>query len=107
MEINYKKYTYRVQWSEEDEVHLAYCLEFPSLIAHGNTPESALKEIEKVVFETLKWMNEEKELIPEPFGIKNYRGHLTLRTSKEKHRELAIKAAEEGISINQYILSKV
>ena len=44
-----EKYTYRVEWSEEDKLHIARCLEFPSLVAHGNTVEGASKEIEKVV----------------------------------------------------------
>ena len=48
------KYTYRVEWSEEDETHIAKCLEFPSLMAHGNTSIEALNEIEKVVTEAIE-----------------------------------------------------
>jgi len=44
-----EKYTYRVEWSEEDKTHIARCLEFPSLMAHGDTIEGALKEIKEVV----------------------------------------------------------
>jgi len=44
-----EKYTYRLEWSEEDKLHLARCLKFPSLIAHGSTVKGALVEIEKVV----------------------------------------------------------
>ncbi|MDR2705540.1 MAG: hypothetical protein LBC02_07150 [Planctomycetaceae bacterium] len=62
------KYTYRVEWSEEDKVHIARCLEFPSLMAHGNTAGSALLEIEKVVAESIKWMEEEKELLKISFA---------------------------------------
>jgi predicted RNase H-like HicB family nuclease len=46
-----EKYTYRVEWSEEDKLHIGRCLEFPSLAAHGSTIEGAVKEIEKVVEE--------------------------------------------------------
>jgi predicted RNase H-like HicB family nuclease len=102
-----EKYTYRVEWSEEDGVHLARCLEFPSLMVHGDTPESALVEIESVVEETIKWMQEQNETVPEPFGLKKYKGNLTLRVPVEIHRKLAIRSAEEGISVNQYILSKI
>ncbi|QQO10359.1 type II toxin-antitoxin system HicB family antitoxin [Breznakiella homolactica] len=101
------KYTYRVEWSEEDNAHIARCLEFSSLMAHGDTAKKALMEIEKVVKETIEWMEEEKEEIPEPFGLKKYKGNLTLRIPSEVHRKLAIKSAEEGISVNQYILSKI
>jgi predicted RNase H-like HicB family nuclease len=101
------KYTYRVEWSEEDKAHIARCLEFPSLMAHGSTARMALLEIEKVVTESVKWMEEEKEAIPQPFGLKKYKGNLTLRIPSEIHKKLVIKSAEEGVSLNQYILSKI
>jgi predicted HicB family RNase H-like nuclease len=102
-----EKYTYRVEWSEEDKVHIARCLEFPSLMAHGNTARTALLEIEKVVAESVKWMEEEQEPVPEPFGLKKFKGNLTVRVPSEVHKELVIKSAEEGVSLNQYILSKI
>ena len=105
--LSAEKYTYRVEWSEEDDTHIAKCLEFPSLLAHGQTATAALNEIEKVVSETLNWMNEENEEIPEPFGLKKYKGNLTLRVPPEIHKNLTIKSAEEGISINKYILSRI
>jgi predicted HicB family RNase H-like nuclease len=101
------KYTYRVEWSEEDDAHVAHCLEFPSLMAHGNTAGKALTEIEKIVNESITWMKEEKEIIPEPLGLKRFKGNLTLRVPQEVHRKLAMKCAEEGVSVNQYILSKI
>jgi predicted HicB family RNase H-like nuclease len=101
------KYTYRVEWSEEDGVHIARCLEFPSLMAHGDTAGKALSEIETVVTESIKWMEEEREPIPEPFGLKKFKGNLTLRVPSEIHKKLVVKSAEEGVSINQYILSKI
>jgi predicted RNase H-like HicB family nuclease len=101
------KYTFRIEWSEQDNVHIARCLEFPSLSAHGTTVLEALQEIEFVVSETIAWLKEEGEPIPTPFGVKKFRGHLTLRVPAEKHRELVIRSAEEGVSVNQYILSRL
>jgi len=102
-----EKYTYRVEWSEEDKTHIARCLEFPSLMAHGDTIEGALKEIKEVVLNTIEWMDFENERIPEPFGMKRFKGNLTLRVPAEVHKNLVIKSAEEGVSVNQYILSKI
>jgi len=101
------KYTYRIEWSEEDGCHLAHCLEFPSLSAHGKTVEEALQEIKFVVTESITWLKEEKEPIPEPLGLKKFKGHLTLRIPPAKHRELVIRSAEEGVSLNQLITSKL
>ena len=101
------KYTYRVEWSDEDQAHIARCLELPSLMAHGSTTKEALSEIEIVVGAAIEWMQNECELIPEPFGTKQYKGNLTLRVPADTHRYLAIRAAEEGVSINKYILSRI
>ena len=101
------KYTYRIEWSEEDKTHVGRCLEFPSLAAHGETVEGALKEIEIAVSATIKWMQEEDEQIPEPLGMKKFKGHITLRVPPEVHRNLAIRSAEEGVSINQFVLARL
>jgi predicted HicB family RNase H-like nuclease len=76
-------------------------------MAHGNTAGSALVEMEKAVEESIAWMREENEEIPDPFGLKHFKGNVTLRMPTEIHRKLAIKSAEEGVSVNQYILSKI
>ncbi len=107
MKNNANKYTYRIAWSEEDGCHVARCLEFPSLSAHGDTIEAALREMTFVVKESIQWLEEEGEPVPEPLGMKKFRGHLTLRVPAEKHRELAIRSAEEGVSVNQFILSRL
>jgi predicted HicB family RNase H-like nuclease len=107
MEEIANKYTYRIEWSEEDQVYIGRCLEFSGLAAHGDSSEAALKEIKTVVNESIKWLAEDNKLIPEPLGMKKFKGSLSLRVPPELHRKLAIKSAEEGISINQYILSRL
>ena len=102
-----KKYTYRIEWSEADQAHVARCLEFPSLGAHGSTPEEALKEIEFVVAESIRWMIEDGETVPEPLGARRFKGTITLRVPPDVHRRLAILSAEQGVSINQLVLSRL
>ncbi len=101
------KYAYRVEWSEEDDCHIATCLELPTIKAHGKSMELAIRSIKQAVHIAIKWMKKEKEEIPEPFAMRQFKGNLTLRTSSDVHRQLATQAAEQGISINQYILAKV
>ncbi|MFH1235828.1 MAG: toxin-antitoxin system HicB family antitoxin, partial [Parcubacteria group bacterium] len=60
-----------------------------------------------VVTESVKWMREEGETVPKPLGLKKFKGHLTLRIPPEKHRDLAIRCAEEGVSLNRFILSRL
>lgn len=101
------RYTYRIEWSEEDGIHVARCLEFPSLTAHGQTADEALREIRVVVKESIEWIRGDGDPVPEPMGVRKYKGNLTLRVTPEMHRQLAIKSAEEGVSINKYILSRL
>ncbi len=101
------KLTYRAEWSDDDKVYVAYAIELPSVKAHGKTAEEAIKEVKIPIEETLEWMSEEGEQLPEPISLQHFKGNLTVRTTPERHREIAIRAAESGVSINQYILSKI
>ena len=68
---------------------------------------NAFKEIKFVVSEALEWLIEEKKEVPMSLGLKKFKGKLTLRIPPEIHRNLAIKSAEEGVSVNQYILGRL
>lgn len=101
------KLTYRAEWSDEDRVYIAHAIEMPSVKAHADTPEDAIKEVKIPIAMVLEMMKEKKQAWPEPLSLQKFKGNLSLRTTPEKHRELAIRAAESHVSINQYILSKL
>ncbi len=42
-------YYYHAEWSQEDKVHVGRVAEFPSLAAHGDSPQAARAEIMAVV----------------------------------------------------------
>lgn len=102
-----KRYTYRVFWSDDDQEFVATCLEFPSLSGMAETQEEALREVQIAVHGAIEWMIEDGDQPPEPLSLQKFKGNLTLRTTPEKHREIATRAAESHVSINQYILSKL
>jgi predicted HicB family RNase H-like nuclease len=101
------RYTYRVTWSPEDEEHVGLCVEFPSLSWLARSPETALKGIRKVVADVLEDMESNGETIPEPLAEKTYSGKFQTRVPPEVHRDLAIKAAEQGISLNRLVSAKL
>ena len=107
MQVVHDHYTYREEWSAEDNAYIARCLEFPSLATHGPNPEAALLELRALVADIVEEMRSNKESVPEPLGIRPYSGKLVLRLPKNVHRDIAIRAAEEGVSINQFLLSKL
>ena len=101
------RYTYRVEWSAEDDAYLGRCLEFPSLGAHGASAQEALSEIESVVADSVQWMLEDGETPPESLGSATFKGNILFRSTPETHRELSTRAQEAGVSLNQYLQSLV
>ena len=100
-------YTYRVTWSEDDHEYVGLCAEFPSLSWLAKTPEAALKGIRKLVADVRKDLRENGETIPEPIACKRYSGKFMVRVPPEIHRNLAIQAAESGVSLNRIASSKL
>ena len=101
------KYTYRVTWSEEDAEYVGLCAEFPSLSWLAQTPEGALKGVSKLVSEVVRDMNINGETVPEPIAIKQFSGKFMIRVPPEVHRQLAIQAAEAGVSLNRLASAKL
>lgn len=107
MALKNDRYTYRVTWSEDDQEYVGLCAEFPSLSWLSSTPEAALKGIRKLVAETITDMKSNDEIIPEPIACKQYSGKFMVRVPPDVHRNLAIRAAESGISLNRVVSSKL
>ncbi|HTP64279.1 MAG TPA: type II toxin-antitoxin system HicB family antitoxin [Geobacteraceae bacterium] len=101
------KYTYRVTWSEEDAEYVGLCAEFPSLSWLANAPEAALKGIRNIVSEVVVDMHNNGEPVPEPLAAKHFSGKFMVRVPPDIHRQLAIEAAEAGVSLNRLASSKL
>ena len=107
MALKNDRYTYRVTWSEDDHEYVGLCAEFPSLSWLARTPETALRGIRKVVADVVKEMRESGEPPPEPIAARHYSGKFMVRVPPDVHRNLAIRAAETGVSLNRLASSKL
>ncbi len=101
------RYAYRVIWSEEDGEHVGLCAEFSSLSWLAPTPEGALRGIRRLVTDVVADMKAAGEPVPEPLVTRKFSGKFLLRIPPELHRELALKAAEAGISLNRLASAKL
>lgn len=101
------RYTYRVQWSDEDEEFVATCAEFPSLSWVDSDRVKALQGILGLVKEVVEEMGHSQEKIPTPFSSKDFSGKFNVRMPRELHRRLAIESAEQNVSLNQYVVTKL
>lgn len=107
MALQNDRYTYRVTWSEDDSEYVGLCAEFPSLSWLASTPEEALKGIRKLVADIVKDMDANRETIPKPIACRHYSGKFMVRVLPDVHRNLAIQAAESGISLNRIVSFKL
>jgi predicted HicB family RNase H-like nuclease len=103
----HEHYTYRVTWSAEDQEYVGLCVELPSLSYLDENRAAALEGIVALVGDVVADMLENGEPIPEPIAEKQFSGKFQVRIPPEQHRMLAIKAAEEGVSLNRYISAKL
>ena len=100
-------YTYRVTWSEEDGEYIGLCAEFGSLSWLAPEPEAAIHGIRKVVAKVVADLQKNNEPVPEPLAAKKYSGRFMVRVLPELHRQLALEAAESGVSLNRLASDKL
>lgn len=108
---DYMKLSYRMEVIK-DTLEEGYVVTFPELkgcITCGDSIEEAITNAEDAKREWITACLEDGIEIPKPDELKEFSGQFKLRIPKSLHRTLAIRARQEGISMNQYcahILSK-
>lgn len=102
-----KFYTYRVLWSEEDEEFVGLCAEFPGLSWLDENQQTAFSGIIDLVQTCIHDLEVNNESPPTPLSKKQYSGKFMVRIPPEQHRELAIQAAEQGVSLNRLASKKL
>ena len=101
------RYTYRVHWSNEDNEYVATVAELPSLSWLADTPAAAIEGLLALTAEVVSEMEAAGETPPEPFTTRNFSGNFVVRLTPEAHRRLAIEAAEQDVSLNRLVSSRL
>ena len=105
--VDVSHYTYRVAWSAEDGEFVATCLELPSLSWLAASQVDALQGLEAVVHDVVADLHAQGDHIPEPLSDRQFSGKFNVRVGEHLHRNLAMHAAEDGMSLNQYVVKKL
>lgn len=105
--MNVRHYLYRVQWSAEDGEYVGLCAEFPSLSWLARDQAKALNGIVQTVKEAVADMQANGEAVPEPLSTRHYSGKFQVRLPPERHRALAMEAAEAGVSLNRLVSDRL
>ncbi len=92
-------------WSDADEDFVATSLEFPGASGFGATWEAAVADVREAILGILDVMVEDGEPVPDPRKLENFSGRVNLRMPRSLHRDLAIGAEREGVSLNTLMLT--
>lgn len=102
--MNKSKYNYPISIrpleSEDGGGYLAEVPDLPGCIADGKTVNEALTEIASAIKSWIETAKEFGDPIPKPSIAKNFSGQWRMRVPKHLHADLALRAKEEGVSLN-------
>jgi predicted HicB family RNase H-like nuclease len=101
------RYAYRVEWSPDEKAYLGACIEMPSLKRAAPTAEQAIADLTGAVDQHVQDLQACGEEAPTPLSERSYSGTFVVRTSPELHGRLALEAAEQRVSMNQWVVQKL
>ena len=82
-------------------------LEFEGCMTTGDTIEEAARDIRDAMREWLQLNIKLGRVIPKPLKSRRYSGKVMLRMPPTLHESLMFRAAEQGISLNQYLVASL
>ncbi len=97
------KYLKVVEWSEEDGCYVGTA---PGLIlggVHGKDQSKVFRDLCAAVEEAVATLRKEGRPLPPETANKKFSGRIALRIPASLHKKLAIKAKQNGESINKLI----
>ena len=96
-------YSYIIEWSDVDDCFLGSIVELERNMTYGKTREEVLANLKDALVSYVTTSLANNMEIPEPLKIRDFKGNITYRTSKERHYHLAKQAKLYGKSINTFI----
>lgn len=105
--IDATHYAYRVLWSGEDGEYVATVAEFPSLSWLDADQTKALRGLVDLVADVVADLEASGEPIPAPISERRFSGKFNVRVPESLHRELALAAAQEGVSLNRLVSDRL
>jgi len=100
------KYLKIVEWSEEDNCYVGSVPGWIGRCCHGNHEMSVYHQLCTIVDEWIEIYKKDGHKLPPPTN-KKYSGKFVLRTGSELHQALALKALNEGESLNTFLIKKL
>jgi predicted RNase H-like HicB family nuclease len=94
-----------ILWSDEDRCYVVTLPAWQNARTHGATLEEAVRNAREVLTLLIESASEHGEPIPP--AERRFSGNLRLRLPVSLHGRLAREAEREGVSLNQWIVSRL
>lgn len=94
-------YTIEQSSSKGKKIFIIRVNELPGVCTDATSIDKGLKEIQDVIAATIELYLKHGDLIPEPINRDKYKGHISYRTTRERHYHLAKLAEQKHISMNK------
>jgi len=91
-----------VEWSEEDGCYIGSAPPLIGPCCHGKNEEDVYRQLRVIVQEWIDLYHKQGSVLLPPSAGKDYSGKFVLRITPELHRLLAVRALQEGDSLNNY-----
>lgn len=105
-----RHYPLDIFWSEEDKGFIAEARDLPGCSAWGETEEEAAREARDAVASWLAAAKATHRKVPPPtvaLPVESYSGKFLVRVPRDLHARLARDARKQGVSLNQYVVSRL
>lgn len=92
-----------------EELFSAHCPQFPDVVMYAETRNDAVNLVAESINSIIEMSLEMNHPLPHPesYFQNDYSGRITLRIGKALHREIALNASRNGVSLNQYLVEVV
>ncbi|MCL2519879.1 MAG: type II toxin-antitoxin system HicB family antitoxin [Spirochaetaceae bacterium] len=87
--------------------YFATVRELDGCMSHGHSYTEACENIQEAMSLWIETSIEKGFNVPMPINEDDYSGKFVVRLPKSLHAKLVAKAAEEGVSLNQYALYRL
>jgi len=101
LSLNYRSSVYR----DDEGDFIVEVPDFPGCAADGSTPEEAFSNLKNAMRSWIESRAAAGLEIPEPRSSEEFSGRLVIRMPKYLHERLSHQAGNEGVSLNQYMVS--
>lgn len=101
------KYSFKIEWSDEDEGYIVTSPEFPGMSAFGTSVDEAMREGQIALRAMIKSYEAEGEALPAEKKVHSYSGQFRVRISKSLHQQAAEMAEKESVSLNHFVTEAI